>query len=157
MICSLTPERVSPATELLSPGTCSAGHGGSPLPVLQNPSRSLTPLIVVPWVSASSGLVSASSPTSLLSPVWSVLRGVWILASPGPGLQWSQGPMVFWAGCLSQAGRLADDRIKEANLCYDFTNKFQVKMSFTVLLALEYSNFSTVVLAGLPGENSPVY
>lgn len=38
-----------------------------------------------------------------------------------------------------------------------FTNKFQVKMSFIVLLALEYSNFSTVVLAGLPGENSPVY
>lgn len=45
--------------------------------------------------------------------------------------------MVFWLG-LSQAGRLDNARAEEATFVTNFTSKFKVGFSFTILLALEY-------------------
>lgn len=51
---------------------------------------------------------------------------------------------------------MADRRAEGAAFVRDSANKFQVKMSFTILLALECEDFSAVVLTGLPGENASI-
>lgn len=51
---------------------------------------------------------------------------------------------------------MADCRAEGAAFVRDSANKFQVKMSFTILLALECEDFSAVVLTGLPGENASI-
>lgn len=52
---------------------------------------------------------------------------------------------------LSLSGRLADDRVEEANFATNFTNKVKVTFPFVTRPALGYQNVSAAVLIGLPG------
>lgn len=76
--------------------------------------------------------------------------------SSGPNL-WSRWDrrLSVPAVCYRQ-GDWPTAGLREPAFVRDSANKFQVKMSFTILLALECEDFSAVVLTGLPGENASI-